>query len=98
MQLQIEKIGPAKVKFVISGDQQTLNKAKELALKKLGANVKVPGFRDGTAPANLIEKQIDPNSLQAEFINYAISELYQQAVIESKTRVVGQPEVSITKL
>src|SRR5579884_3151077 len=97
MQAKKEQLEPTKVKLTVSAEAGELQSVKDTALKKLGANVKVPGFRQGKAPANLLEKQLDQSALQGEFLDQAVNQLYAQAVDEQKLRPVAPPEVSITK-
>lgn len=74
-----------------------LSNFKEQALRKLSANVKIQGFRPGKAPLNLVEKQINPNSVQSEVLDRAINELYGEALREHRLRPVAEPKVNITK-
>jgi trigger factor len=97
MQLKRDQLSPTKVKLTITADAKTLESVKAHVLNELGANVKVQGFRPGTAPASLIEKQIDPNVLQSEFLEHAINQAYGGAIEKEKLRPVLQPQVNITK-
>ena len=54
-------------------------------------------FRKGTAPPALVEKNIDPQLLQSEFLDAAMSGLYATAAHNEHVRPVTQPEVSIKK-
>lgn len=97
MQIKNEQITPTKVKLTITSDQKAMDATKAKALDHLGQNVKVPGFRPGKAPANLIEKQLDPQAFQNEFLEHAINDLFVNAVESQKLRPVGQPNISVTK-
>ena len=59
--------------------------------------MKLPGFREGKAPLNIVEKNADQSRLQASFIDSAINDLYSNAVIENDLKPVSQPSVSIKK-
>jgi trigger factor len=97
MQIQREQLSPTSVKLIIKAGKNEIESRKASVVKTLGNNVKVPGFRSGKAPAHMIEKQIDPNILQSEFLQAAVSSLYEEAIREQTVRVVAQPEVEITK-
>jgi trigger factor len=97
MQVQKEELSPTSVKLEVKADKNELTALKATLVKNMGSQVKVPGFRSGKAPANMIEKQLDPNLLQSEFMQEAVSSLYQQAINEQSVRVVAQPEINITK-
>jgi trigger factor len=70
---------------------------KEHTLGHFQSRVKVAGFREGKAPLNLVEKQIDPNALQQEFLEEAINQLYPEAVRTENIRPVDRPEITIKK-
>jgi len=97
MQVTKEQIDPTTIKLTIAADQALLDATKKHVLSDLSRDVKVPGFRPGKAPANLIEKQIDQSLLQAQFLDHAVNQLYTDAAQQEKLRPVAQPEIAITK-
>ncbi len=97
MTINREKLSPTSIKLTIIADQANLDHAKEEALKKLSKNVKVPGFRPGKAPANMVEKQIDQAVLQSEVIDHIINEAYVGAVEQEKIRPVATPQIAVIK-
>ena len=97
MHISLKHPSPTKVEIVLTSTAEELNGIKQLVLNQLGKSVRVPGFREGHAPANIIEKNIDQSKLQSTFINEAINRLLTDAIVKEKLRVVKRPEVSITK-
>ena len=97
MQVKLEQPEPTKFKLAVTSAEAELEAIKAAAVEKLSQNVKVPGFRAGKAPANLVEKQLDTTALQGEFLDQAINRLYSQAVEQEGLRPVAQPQISITK-
>lgn len=97
MQLKREAISPTKTKLTVTADQDELDRVKEHVLKELSGQVRVQGFREGKAPAHLVEKQLDPNRLQSEFLEHAVNDLYVPAIQELKLRPVAQPQISVSK-
>lgn len=97
MQSQKEQLSPTTIKLTVTADKAELDAVKQRVLSQLGAKVKVPGFRPGKAPQHLIEKQLDQPTLQTEFLERAVNDLYVEAVQKDDLRPVVQPEISITK-
>ncbi|MGH7234572.1 MAG: trigger factor [Candidatus Saccharimonadales bacterium] len=95
MQSRIEYIEPTKAKLVISANASDLNISKQAALNKLSGSVKVAGYRPGKAPLSAVEKQLDPNLLSQEALDFAISEAYYLALNEHKLRPISRPEISV---
>jgi trigger factor len=97
MQIKREQISPTTVKLSINVDKAVLDSTKQSVLKKLAQDAKLPGFRQGKAPANMVEKQVDQSVLQSEFLDQVINEVYVDAVQQEKLRPVEQPKISVTK-
>ncbi|HSX37020.1 MAG TPA: trigger factor, partial [Patescibacteria group bacterium] len=98
MQVTTEKLGPTTHKLTLVADQQLLDNAKAKVLEHLArGHVKVQGFRQGKVPKELVEKNVDQNLLQSEFLEQAVNQLYGQAVDEQRLRPVEQPKINITK-
>jgi trigger factor len=97
MQIKKEQLTPTSVKLIITAEASELATLKQSVVQQLGAGIKVSGFRSGKAPANLIEKQLDQSSLQTEFLDAAINQLFVAAVKHEKLKAVAQPTISISK-
>jgi trigger factor len=89
---------PTKVELTVSVDEETLESVKTEVLGHLAKDhVKIQGFRTGKAPLSLVEKNVDQQLLQSEFLDAALNRAYGQALDEQKLRPVAQPEVKLTK-
>ena len=63
------KNNPSSVVINATFDAEDIEPARIKALGRLAKNVKVPGFRNGRAPANVVEQHVDPNALATETLN-----------------------------
>ena len=97
MKLNIERKKDTQALIEISATKEELTKIKAKVLKKLAPKVKVAGFREGAVPAEMVERNVDQQMLQSEFIDEAINTLYIAALKEERLRPVGQPKVEIKK-
>jgi len=70
----------------------------EHAVEHLKHHVKIDGFREGKAPASMVEDKIKPESLLMEAGDIAVKETYSKYILENKLEPVGSPEVSIIKI
>lgn len=68
------------------------------ALKKLGNNVEIDGFRKGKAPEHILLANIPESKILEEMAELALSEYYPKIITEEKIDAIGRPEISITKL
>src|SRR5690242_1327706 len=98
MQIDKKMLKPTKAQLTISVDQETLSQVKTEVLQHLAKDhVKIQGFRAGKAPLTLVEKNVDPQLLQSEFLDAVLNRVYGKALDDQKLRPVGQPEVNIKK-
>jgi len=97
--MQVKKTNPTPTQAVLTviADQKELGTIKSHVLTHFQHKVKVPGFRAGKIPAELLEKHIDPAALQSEFLEEAIEQLYVAAANDHQLRPVDKPQISIKK-
>lgn len=68
------------------------------ALKKLGENIKIDGFRKGKIPESVLLSNIPEISILEEMAEMALSDHYPKIITEEKIDAIGRPEISIIKL
>ena len=97
MQVSRKDQSETSVQLTLTADAKLLDAAKQEALKHVAKNLKLQGFREGKAPASLVEKSADPATLQSEFLDIAMNRMYGAALDEEKLRPVAQPKVTVKK-
>lgn len=97
MQITKKQLSDTQISLTFTATHEDLAPIKQAAVKKLGKEIKVDGFRAGKAPEAVIEKQLDQSLLQTEVIEQAVNAFYVKALDEHKLRPVASPEVSIKK-
>lgn len=88
MQNKLTKVNDTKVKIEVTADADSLARTLQETLKDFQKSMKLPGFREGKAPLNIVEKNADQARLQSSFIDSAINHLYSHAVIENDLKPV----------
>lgn len=97
MQVKRQNITDTKLTLTVSANPKDLETIKQITLERLRSSVKLPGFREGKVPINLVEKNVDQQTLQTEFMDEALNQLYPQAAKNEKIRPVDRPKISIKK-
>lgn len=88
---------PTKVSLTVVANEKELSLIKSNLLARFQHKIKVPGFRAGKIPPEIVEKHADPAVLQTEFLEDAVEQLYVAAVNEERVRPVDQPQITIKK-
>jgi len=94
----VENLGPTRVKLAIEVPFDELKSNLDAAYKKIGAQIRIPGFRPGKAPARIIDQRVGRAAVLEEAVNDALPRVYNEAVLESGVHALGQPEIEVTNL
>jgi len=97
MQISKTVLSPTKIKLTISVAEAELAPVKRHVLGHFAKSTKIPGFRPGKAPSNMIEKRVDQQALHNEFLEHAISDFYRRALAAENLRPFGQPKTELKK-
>jgi trigger factor len=90
----VEPVEPTKVKINVVVDPDELGPAIERTARRLGREVKVPGFRKGKVPRQVLEARIGRDTLIAEAIEHeAVPEFYARAVEEHGVEPLSRAKV-----
>ena len=98
MKHTLKKLSDTKVVVTVVASEVEFVKAKDFAVTRLGRDVKVAGFRKGKVPSAVVEKNIDPNMLASEAVEYAVNAALNDVIATEDLRVLDQPKIDVTKL
>jgi trigger factor len=94
----IEELGPTRVRMAIEVPWGDLDHAFGEVYKELGKQVRVPGFRPGKVPNRVLDQRIGRPVVLEQVVQHAIPEAYSEVVRENQVRVLGQPDIEVTRL
>ncbi|MFO8052678.1 MAG: trigger factor family protein [Candidatus Omnitrophota bacterium] len=97
MEVNVKKIDKLKHKLDIKLTGKEFTDKKDKFYDQASKKLKVPGFRPGKAPLNLIKKHHE-KTLKDEFIKQHLPVIYQQALEQSEITPAGLPQVSDIKI
>ena len=84
------------VKYTITVDKEVVVRAHDRAIKQLGKDAKVDGFRRGHIPVDVLEKNVDQARLSGMEIDFAINESIIELLTSEDLQILDQPKVSAT--
>src|SRR6201747_369180 len=94
----IEELGATRVRMAVGVPGGHLDHAFGEVYKELGKQVRVPGFRRGKVPNRVLDQRIGRPVVLEQVVQHAIPEVYSEVVRENQVRVLGQPDVEVTRL
>lgn len=95
MQISVKKLPKSLVEITIEATPAELEPARAQALKELQNEVKIPGFRPGKIPPEVLLEKVGTAVIERETINHAIPLLYAEAVQSKELKVISRPNVKI---
>ena len=98
MKSTVEPLSPTRVKLAVEMTFDELKPAFDAAYKKIGAEVRIPGFRPGKVPARILEQRIGRPAILDEVVNNVVPAAYGEALQENDVRPLGQPDIEVTRL
>ena len=84
-----------KVSLEVEEEYSRFEESVGRALTEIGKEVKIPGFRPGKAPKEMIERAVNREAVEARAAQNLISELYPSILDEAKIDPVDYPSVEI---
>jgi FKBP-type peptidyl-prolyl cis-trans isomerase (trigger factor) len=84
----------------LSGEipSETFLQFRTQAIKKLGSNAKIDGFRAGHIPENILVDRLGENVILEEAAEMALRKAYPQIIADNKLDPIGSPQITLTKL
>jgi trigger factor len=86
----VEDVSATKKRLKIEIPQEAIEKEISSAFRRLRAKVKLPGFRPGKAPMDLLEKRFG-KEVETEAMEKLLPEYYNSALKEAELRPVAGP-------
>ena len=86
-----------RIRLSVEVDEAEISAAMDATVKRLGRQVRVPGFRPGKVPRPVLEARLGgAEALRAQAIGDALPDLYAQAVVDTEIDPIAAPEIDIT--
>lgn len=98
MQSAVETLSPTRVRLTVEVPFDELKVELASAYKKIGAQVRVQGFRPGKVPPRILDQRVGRGVVLEEAVQEAVPRLYGEAVEQSGVSPVQQPQVEVTEL
>jgi trigger factor len=85
----------SRVRLDIEVPAEDVSRHFETAFRHLAERTRVPGFRPGKAPRNVIERYVGRDAVLAEAVEHLVGEGYDAAIDQTDLIPIDQPEVEI---
>ena len=97
MKTEVKKLDGSKRELNIEVSGEIVSKKFEDAFAQISKEAKVPGFRPGHAPRDMIEKQYGTHAHE-QVLKELVPDVYNKAIDQEKLDVIEMPEITDVKL
>lgn len=97
MRATAEPLEGNKIRLSVEIDEPEIDRVLDEAVKSLSRQARVPGFRPGRVPRQVLEARMGgAAALRAEALREALPDFYAQAVADAEVDPIAPPEIDIT--
>ena len=95
MKVTSERLPDSQIVLEITVENERIEKAKTSAYRKLASKAKIPGFRPGKAPRELIERHFGEHTILHEAIDRLMPDVYKEALEQEQIDPIEQASFEI---
>ena len=89
MKIESSALENHQVKLIVEFDADQFEEAKHRAARKLAKRVKIPGFRPGKAPYNVIVRHVGEDALVEEGVELLVDDVYPKIIEQAEIKPYG---------
>lgn len=90
-----ERLPRSLVALEIEVDDERLEAQMDKAVRRLSQQVRIPGFRPGKAPRQIVERTLGRSALLQEALEQLLPDVYNEAIEAEEIHAIGQPEFDL---
>ncbi|MFA6099007.1 MAG: trigger factor [Patescibacteria group bacterium] len=98
MKVEVKKLPKSQAELIIELSPEELKPYLNQAVEEISADTKIPGFRPGKAPFEIVARQAGIMKIYQLAAEKAVSRTYPRAVKDNKLITVGSPQIHIEKI
>src|SRR5918997_1023024 len=91
-------IGDSRVRVDVEVAPEAVERELQSAAKALGGELKIPGFRKGKVPPQVVFQRVGREAVLDEAVRRALPDWYEQAVNDAGISTVGDPKPDMPDL
>ncbi|MFP5299525.1 MAG: trigger factor, partial [Actinomycetota bacterium] len=92
-----ESLGKDEIKLTVSVPEKALQPALDQVYRRWANEIKVPGFRKGKVPRQLIEARVGIDAIREEALREALPGFYREAVQAEDIDPIASPDIEVTQ-
>jgi trigger factor len=92
------ELGDSRVRVEVEVESGALEREMETAAAAIGKEMRVPGFRSGKVPPQVVIRQVGREAVLDEAVRRGLPSWYEEAIQEAGITTVGEPQIDLADL
>src|SRR5437763_16913292 len=85
------ELGDSRVRVEVEVEPATVDRALNQAAASLGRHLKIPGFRKGKVPPQVVLQRVGREAVLDEAVRSALPDWHEDPIGDAKLNTVGEP-------
>ena len=95
MKTSVKELPDSRVRVEVDVDAADFDRRMERAARGLGGELRIPGFRKGKVPPQVVIQRVGREAVMEEALREALPEWYERALLETGVIPVGDPKLDV---
>lgn len=97
LQTTTEQLEKDRVKLRVEVPEAALKPAMDAAYRKWANEIRIPGFRKGKVPRQMIDARVGAETVREEALREALPQLYREAMQAEDLEAIAPPEIDVVE-
>jgi len=97
LQTSTEQLEKDRVKLRVEVPESALKPAVDAVYRRWANEIKIPGFRKGKVPRQMIDARVGPGVIREEALRDALPDLYRDALRAEDLEAIAPPEIDVVE-
>jgi trigger factor len=98
METTVKELPDSRVRVDVDVDPKDVEGSIKRTAVQLGQDMKMPGFRKGKVPPEMVLKQLGRETVLTQALESSLGDWYERAMLESGINPVGDPKLDLSDL
>ncbi|MGZ5376128.1 MAG: trigger factor, partial [Solirubrobacterales bacterium] len=98
METTVTELDGSRIKIDVEIPPDEVKESIDHVAGHLGAEMKVPGFREGKVPPEMVVQKLGRQAVLAQAIEHSLAGWYERALLDADVSPVGDPKLNVPEL
>src|SRR5919198_4191164 len=98
MRTSVTELGDSRVRVDVGIEPDAVQHQVERAARQLAGDMRVPGFRKGKVPSELVIQRVGREAVVEQALRDSLAEWYERALLDTGITPIGDPQLNVQSL